>query len=81
MCGNAHWEIVDTVFQTIEFDRHGIILNGAAYPIVPLTCANCGNTYFINALVAGLIDAEPKTTECQTASNSNTKDSGDSNGK
>ena len=24
--------------------------------MVPLTCDNCGNTYFINALKSGLID-------------------------
>ena len=58
LCGNNKWNINDRVFQAIEYDHKGILLGGAAYPIVPLTCVNCGNTYFINALVAGLIDKE-----------------------
>ena len=56
LCGQKRWQISNTVFQAIEFDTKGLILGGGAYPIVPLTCMNCGNTYFINALVADLID-------------------------
>ena len=56
--GNNNWTISDQVFQAIEFDYKGILINGASYPMVPLTCTTCGNTYFINALVAGLIDKE-----------------------
>lgn len=68
LCGNNRWNINEHVFQAIEFDYKGIILGGAAYPVFPLTCANCGNTYFINALVADVIDevkSEPtrRTTE------------------
>lgn len=59
LCGTNHWEISDKVFQVIEFDYKGILLNGASLPIVPLTCSNCGNTYFINALMAKLIDRKP----------------------
>lgn len=59
LCGNNKWGITEHVFQAIEFDQKGIILGGAAYPIVPLTCENCGNTFFINAFVADLIDREP----------------------
>ena len=58
LCGNNNWTISDQVFQAIEFDYKGILINGASYPMVPLTCTTCGNTYFINALVAGLIDKE-----------------------
>lgn len=63
LCGNNKWNITEHVFQAIEFDQKGIILGGAAYPIVPITCANCGNTYFINAFVADLIDREPSAEE------------------
>ena len=57
LCGNNHWNISDQVFQAIEFDYKGILLGGASYPMVPLTCDNCGNSYFINALKSGLLDA------------------------
>ena len=73
LCGNNKWSITEHVFQAIEFDQKGIILGGAAYPIVPITCANCGNTYFINAFVADLIDREaPK--EARDANKSDTSE-------
>ena len=56
LCGNIHWNISDQVFQAVEFDYKGILTGGASFPMVPLTCDNCGNTYFINALKSGLID-------------------------
>lgn len=56
LCGQKRWQISNTVFQAIEFDTKGLILGGGSYPIVPLACMSCGNTYFINALVADLID-------------------------
>lgn len=67
LCKSNKWEISDQVFQVMEFDTDGLRIGGASYPIIPLTCMNCGNTYFINTLVAGLIDqpdkAEDKTAE------------------
>lgn len=58
LCNSNQWTISNQVFQAIEFDYKGILIGGASYPMVPLTCQNCGNTYFINALVSGLIDRE-----------------------
>jgi len=75
LCGNMHWEITDTVFQAIEFDRKGILINGSSYPVVPLTCKNCGNTYFINALVAKLIDPKEQTPKDKAVCNE--KESGE----
>ena len=73
LCNNNEWKITDQVFQAIEFDYKGILIGGAAYPIVPLTCAHCGNTYFINALVAGLIDKDPPKNEINDNSSSTSK--------
>lgn len=70
LCDNNNWTISDTVFQSIEFDYRGILINGASYPVVPLTCSACGNTYFINALVAGLIDPPQKESD-DSAKNTN----------
>lgn len=56
LCGNNHWTFSDTIFQLTEFDTKGIIVGGAVFPVIPLTCNNCGNTYFINVLSAKLID-------------------------
>ena len=69
LCGNAHWQIADRVFQATEFDPNGILINGASFPMVPLTCGKCGNTYFINALVARLIDTPEKNARENTHDN------------
>ena len=61
LCNSNAWTISDQVFQTPEFDYKGLLIGGASYPVVPLTCQVCGNTYFINALVSGLIEKEPPT--------------------
>lgn len=58
LCGGKDWTISDMVFQLIEFDYRGILIQGAQYPVVPLTCPKCGNTYFINAVLTGLIDKD-----------------------
>ena len=71
------WEITDTVFQAIEFDHKSLFINGSTFPIVPLTCNNCGNTYFINALVAKLID--PQEQSQNDNSKANEKELGDCN--
>ena len=77
LCGNRHWDITDTVFQAIEFDHKGILINGSSFPMVPLTCRNCGNTYFINALISKLID--PKDQQQKKNTESKEKGSGDCN--
>lgn len=58
LCGNNHWTFNDTLFQLMEFDTKEVILGGSVFPVIPLTCDNCGNTYFINVISAGLIDKQ-----------------------
>lgn len=55
-CGNRRWNITSKVFQLMEFDLNGLNLGGATYPVIPVTCNNCGNTLFINAIAAGLLE-------------------------
>lgn len=71
LCGEANWGFSDKIFQLMEFDLEAIKLDGSVFPVLPLTCSNCGNTYFINVLQANLID-KPEL--------SNEKKSGDKNG-
>ena len=58
LCGNKDWTVSNQVFQALEYHENTLIANGATLPIVPLTCVNCGNTYFINALIAKLIEPQ-----------------------
>ena len=64
-------------FSSYWFDHKSLFINGSTFPIVPLTCNNCGNTYFINALVAKLID--PQEQSQNDNSKANEKELGDCN--
>jgi hypothetical protein len=55
MCGQISWAVNDSVFQIIEFQK-GLVHGGAALPVIPVICRNCGNTVFVNAVVAGIVE-------------------------
>ncbi len=58
VCGQKHWSINDVVIENREFQKGNLVIGGqsAIVPFVTLTCANCGNTIFLNALKLGVID-------------------------
>ena len=61
MCGAGNWSISDKVFELREFkDGNMIIGNVPIFPVIPVTCANCGNSLMINALIAGIETAPDK---------------------
>lgn len=45
------------IFELREFNDGNFVLgpNSAITPVIPVTCSNCGNTVFVNALIAGLL--------------------------
>ena len=58
LCGEGKWNVTDKIFELREFNNGNFVLggpNGAITPVIPVTCANCGNTILINALVTGLL--------------------------
>jgi hypothetical protein len=55
MCKIGNWSVSDTVFELREYsDGNMIIGNVPIFPIIPITCDNCGNSLMINAIVAGI---------------------------
>ena len=70
LCGDSKWTISKKVFQALEYEATGIFASKNTYPMVPLTCRTCGNTYFINSLVAGLIDPLPDSPQNSDSSSS-----------
>ena len=61
MCGTGNWNVSDSIFELREYNNGNLILGGGPLiPIVPITCDNCGNTVFVNAIKAGLIDPNKK---------------------
>ncbi len=61
MCGAANWNAQNSSFQLMEFHGGNVVIGGPVIPVVPITCANCGNTVLINAIVAGVLS--PRTEE------------------
>lgn len=60
VCGDKHWNINDTLFQSLEFSGTELKIGGGTsiIPFVVLTCQSCSYTMFINALKCGIIKPE-----------------------
>lgn len=55
VCGANDWNISGEIYEFREFHQGNMVIGGSAIiPVIPVTCNNCGNTVFINPLVAGL---------------------------
>jgi hypothetical protein len=54
-CGVESWQIQESLFELRQFSGGGLTVGGPVMPVVPVTCANCGNTVLLNAIVAGVM--------------------------
>lgn len=41
----------------MEFNKGGLVIGGQVIPIIPITCDNCANTLFVNAILSGVLKA------------------------
>ena len=57
MCQHGNWNVSEQVFEMREFNDGNLRLGGnsSILPLIPVTCSKCGNTIFVNAIVAGLV--------------------------
>jgi len=63
VCQTNSYTAGSAIFQMFEFAGGGLRLGGGPiYPVIPVVCANCGYTVFINAIVAGALAAPPLPT-------------------
>ena len=56
---NAHnWILNDKVFELREFQGGGLVIGGesSVFPVITVTCKDCGNTYFFNAILLGAVE-------------------------
>jgi len=61
MCGVGNWTVSDSIFELREYNQGNMVIGGGPLiPVVPVTCNNCGNTVFVNAIKAGLIEPNKK---------------------
>ena len=57
VCFKHEFNISDRVFELREFHGGNMMIGGNSqiYPVITLTCANCGNTIFLNAIFLGIV--------------------------
>ena len=56
MCQTATWSTPAKIFEIREFSGGSLVVGGVPIiPIIPVTCQNCGNTIFINAITSNLL--------------------------
>lgn len=60
ICGHHSWGVNDKIFQMLEYQKGGIVFGGNMdlLPVIPVTCNNCGNTIFVNAIKAGIVEVD-----------------------
>ena len=57
MCGSNNWFVSDRVYELREYHNGNLTVGGVPlFPVVPVTCSNCGNTVMVSALKAGAIE-------------------------
>lgn len=56
VCHENSWTISPEIFELREFHGGDMFIGkkGRIAPLILLTCTHCGNTIFINALIAGV---------------------------
>jgi hypothetical protein len=59
MCSKGPWSVQDRVFQLNEFHQGNLVVGGPLIPVIPVSCGNCGHTVLVNAIIAGVLPAEP----------------------
>lgn len=57
MCGATNWAISPKILELREFDNGNITIGGHSfiYPVIPVSCKNCGNVILISATISGMM--------------------------
>lgn len=57
-CNGHDWIINDKVFELREFNGGSLTIGSqqSVFPVITISCKNCGNTYFFNAILLGIIN-------------------------
>lgn len=50
----TNWEVGDMI-MTLPYTGAGVSIGGPTYPLVVVTCAQCGYTVLVNAIKAGIV--------------------------
>ncbi len=55
LCGANAWVVNGFMSMPLGDKGTELTLGGQIFPCVAVVCGNCGNTHFINGLVAGVV--------------------------
>lgn len=56
MCGKNNWTIDSDIQTAMKVgEDKGVQIGGKIFPLVAVTCMNCGNVVFINPLVIDVV--------------------------
>lgn len=60
LCGLNVWRVPDTIFELREYFGGDVVISADQniYPVIAMSCENCGHTHFINALIAGVLEPD-----------------------
>lgn len=62
LCNEKKWDIQSEIFSIPQYQSNNQFPQ-KIFPVVPIACTNCGNTIFVSALYAGVIDSNGKIVE------------------
>lgn len=61
ICQSKEWILIEDLIMPLRFTKGGgILLGGACYPHVLITCNNCGNSKIFNAVKMGLLEEKQR---------------------
>lgn len=53
------WSVGQDIITALIFANGSVNVGGTLYPVISIMCSNCGNTHYVNAIISGIIDANP----------------------
>jgi hypothetical protein len=64
ICGHDDWLIADKIFEINEH-RDAINAQFATQPVIAVICKYCGNTIYVNAIIAKIVESQGGPNEKQ----------------
>ena len=56
LCWKDNWKFVDKIFYLQEYVQDPDLMSNYSYPVIPVVCEHCGNTLFVSAIIANLVN-------------------------
>jgi hypothetical protein len=62
LCGEEHWLFDDVLYELRETQAQRLFSREDAkvFPLILITCSNCGNSHMLNALVTKIVVPTPE---------------------